>query len=61
MAGVHDRPTETPARYISISASSTELSRRRYRSIMAVYIALRIAETIPFKVSSTVPRTTRFR
>ena len=25
-----------PARYISISASSTELSRRRYRSMIAV-------------------------
>ena len=30
------RRTDTPARYISISASSTELSRRRYRSMMAV-------------------------
>ena len=29
------RRTETPARYISISASSTELSRRR-RSMIAV-------------------------
>src|SRR6476620_3192310 len=28
--------TEIPARYISISASSTELSRRRYRSMIAV-------------------------
>src|SRR5262249_22113617 len=27
------RRTDTPARYISISASSTELSRRRYRSM----------------------------
>jgi hypothetical protein len=30
------RRTDTPARYISISASSTELSRRRYRSMIAV-------------------------
>src|SRR5262249_16221686 len=30
------RRTDTPARCISISASSTELSRRRYRSMMAV-------------------------
>ena len=30
------RRTETPARYISMSASSTLLSRRRYRSMMAV-------------------------
>src|SRR3954462_8491831 len=30
------RRTEMPARYISISASSTELSRRRYRSMIAV-------------------------
>lgn len=30
------RQTETPARYISINASSTEDSLRRYRSIMAV-------------------------
>src|SRR5262249_32016599 len=30
------RRTDSPARYISISASSTELSRRRYRSMMAV-------------------------
>jgi len=28
--------TEMPARYISIKASSTELSLRRYRSMMAV-------------------------
>lgn len=28
--------TETPARYISMRASSTLLSRRRYRSIIAV-------------------------
>ena len=30
------RRTETPARYISIRASSTLLSLRRYRSMMAV-------------------------
>ena len=30
------RRMETPARYISMSASSTLLSRRRYRSMMAV-------------------------
>ena len=30
------RRTLTPAKYISISASSTELSRRRYRSTIAV-------------------------
>ena len=30
------RRTETPARYISMSASSTLLSRRRYRSMIAV-------------------------
>ena len=30
------RRTDTPARYISISASSTLLSRRRYRSMIAV-------------------------
>ena len=30
------RRTETPARYISMRASSTLLSRRRYRSMMAV-------------------------
>src|SRR3954471_24085848 len=30
------RRTEIPAKYISISASSTELSRRRYRSMIAV-------------------------
>jgi len=30
------RLTDTPARYISISASSTELSRRLYRSMIAV-------------------------
>ena len=30
------RRTDTPARYISIRASSTLLSRRRYRSMMAV-------------------------
>src|SRR5262245_66631007 len=30
------RRTDTPARYISISASSTEVSRRRYRSMIAV-------------------------
>ncbi len=30
------RRTETPARYISIRASSTLLSRRQYRSMMAV-------------------------
>ena len=30
------RRTDTPARYISTKASSTELSRRRYRSIIAV-------------------------
>ena len=30
------RRTETPARYISMRASSTRLSRRRYRSLMAV-------------------------
>ena len=30
------RRTETPARYISMSASSTLLSRRRYRSMVAV-------------------------
>src|SRR5262245_52850646 len=34
------RRTDTPARYISISASSTELSRRRYRSMIAVSNAL---------------------
>ena len=30
------RRTETPARYISMRVSSTLLSRRRYRSMMAV-------------------------
>jgi len=30
------RRTDTPARYISMSASSTDASRRRYRSMMAV-------------------------
>ena len=30
------RRTETPTRYISMSASSTLLSLRRYRSMMAV-------------------------
>ena len=30
------RRTETPAMYISMRASSTLLSRRRYRSMMAV-------------------------
>jgi len=30
------RRTETPATYISISDSSIELSRRRYRSMIAV-------------------------
>ena len=30
------RRTDTPARYISMRASSTLLSRRRYRSMMAV-------------------------
>ena len=30
------RRTDTPARYISMRASSTLLSRRRYRSIIAV-------------------------
>ena len=30
------RRTETPASYISMRASSTLLSRRRYRSMMAV-------------------------
>ena len=36
------RRTDTPARYISISASSTLLSRRRYRSMIAV------SNVIPF-------------
>ena len=35
--------TETPARYISMRASSTLLSRRRYRSMMAV------SKETPFK------------
>ena len=35
-AGRVEDITETPARYISMSASSTLLSRRRYRSMMAV-------------------------
>jgi len=30
------RRTETPVRYISMRASSTELSLRRYRSMIAV-------------------------
>ena len=30
------RRTEMPARYISIKSSSTELSGRRYRSMIAV-------------------------
>lgn len=37
------RRTETPARYISMSASSTLLSRRRYRSMIAV------SNGMPFK------------
>ncbi len=30
------RRTDIPAKYISMSASSTDVSRRRYRSIIAV-------------------------
>ena len=53
------RRTETPARYISMRASSTLLSRRRYRSMMAV------SNEIPFRrgtLSVTSPEVVvRFR
>src|SRR5262245_27479841 len=54
------RRTDTPARYISISASSTELSRRRLRSMISVSNACRrsfgtLSRTSPALVFRIMP------